>query len=144
MWPKLQRVRRTTTPKTINSFHLTLRKNVNCVTTSGRCGHFILKDTWLSMIYGQEPVMDPGFQGHFSELVARERSGHTAVVEGHRLYVWGGYMVRNTHPCQPISAQRSSSAAYTTIDTTIDYIYIKNNKRRRVHYAVDNKNSNTS
>ncbi|XP_054651479.1 kelch domain-containing protein 1-like isoform X1 [Dunckerocampus dactyliophorus] len=27
-----------------------------------------------------------------SELVARERSGHTAVVEGNFLYVWGGYM----------------------------------------------------
>ncbi|KAM9786824.1 kelch domain-containing protein 1-like [Syngnathus typhle] len=27
-----------------------------------------------------------------SELVARERSGHTAVVEGNLLYVWGGYM----------------------------------------------------
>ncbi|XP_077415940.1 kelch domain-containing protein 1-like [Vanacampus margaritifer] len=27
-----------------------------------------------------------------SELVARERSGHTAVVEGDLLYVWGGYM----------------------------------------------------
>ncbi|XP_019728159.1 kelch domain-containing protein 1 [Hippocampus comes] len=26
------------------------------------------------------------------ELVARERSGHTAVVEGDLLYVWGGYM----------------------------------------------------
>ncbi|KAM8914528.1 kelch domain-containing protein 1 isoform 2-T9 [Spinachia spinachia] len=27
-----------------------------------------------------------------SELVARERSGHTAVVEGDLLYVWGGYL----------------------------------------------------
>uniref|UniRef100_A0AAY4BSX7 Kelch domain containing 1 n=1 Tax=Denticeps clupeoides TaxID=299321 RepID=A0AAY4BSX7_9TELE len=27
-----------------------------------------------------------------SELVARERSGHTAVVEGTSLYVWGGYV----------------------------------------------------
>ncbi|XP_030639005.1 kelch domain-containing protein 1 [Chanos chanos] len=27
-----------------------------------------------------------------SELVARERSGHTAVVEGNVLYVWGGYV----------------------------------------------------
>lgn len=29
---------------------------------------------------------------HRSELVARERSGHTAVVEGNQLFVWGGYM----------------------------------------------------
>ncbi|TWW71968.1 Kelch domain-containing protein 1 [Takifugu flavidus] len=36
--------------------------------------------------------MDSGFQRHISELVARERSGHTAVVEGSLLYVWGGYM----------------------------------------------------
>lgn len=41
--------------------------------------------------------MDSGFQRHISELVARERSGHTAVVEGSLLYVWGGYMVRNTN-----------------------------------------------
>ncbi|XP_056914808.1 kelch domain-containing protein 1-like isoform X2 [Takifugu flavidus] len=39
-----------------------------------------------------QPVMDSGFQRHISELVARERSGHTAVVEGSLLYVWGGYM----------------------------------------------------
>ena len=31
---------------------------------------------------------------HCAELVAQERSGHTAVVEGNRLYVWGGYVVR--------------------------------------------------
>ena len=31
------------------------------------------------------------------ELVARERSGHTAVVEENLLYVWGGYMVRKTN-----------------------------------------------
>uniref|UniRef100_A0A7N8Y4S6 Kelch domain containing 1 n=1 Tax=Mastacembelus armatus TaxID=205130 RepID=A0A7N8Y4S6_9TELE len=29
---------------------------------------------------------------HRSELVARERSGHTAVVDENLLYVWGGYM----------------------------------------------------
>lgn len=62
--------------------------------------------------------MDSGFQGHFLELVARERSGHTAVVEGSLLYVWGGYMVRNTHRCQLISPQCSNSAANTTADTT--------------------------
>ena len=28
-----------------------------------------------------------------SELVAQERSGHTAVVEDNLLYVWGGYVV---------------------------------------------------
>lgn len=27
------------------------------------------------------------------EMVAKERSGHTAVVEGSLLYVWGGYVV---------------------------------------------------
>ncbi|XP_062378262.1 kelch domain-containing protein 1 isoform X1 [Sardina pilchardus] len=32
-------------------------------------------------------------QGNYrEELVARERSGHTAVVEGNFLYVWGGYV----------------------------------------------------
>ena len=31
---------------------------------------------------------------HRSELVAQERSGHTAVVEDNLLYVWGGYVVR--------------------------------------------------
>ncbi|KAG7224127.1 hypothetical protein INR49_019862 [Caranx melampygus] len=36
--------------------------------------------------------MDSAFERHCSELVARERSGHTAVVEGNLLYVWGGYM----------------------------------------------------
>ncbi|KAI3367188.1 hypothetical protein L3Q82_008243 [Scortum barcoo] len=36
--------------------------------------------------------MDSAFERHRSELVARERSGHTAVVEGNQLYVWGGYM----------------------------------------------------
>lgn len=40
--------------------------------------------------------MDPAFERHCSELVARERSGHTAVVEDNLLYVWGGYMVRRT------------------------------------------------
>lgn len=36
--------------------------------------------------------MEP--QGEYrDELVARERSGHTAVVEGNFLYVWGGYVV---------------------------------------------------
>ena len=38
--------------------------------------------------------MDPAFERHCSELVPRERSGHTAVVEDNLLYVWGGYMVR--------------------------------------------------
>lgn len=41
--------------------------------------------------------MDSGFERHFSELVARERSGHTAVAEDNLLYVWGGYMVRKTN-----------------------------------------------
>ncbi|XP_016533759.1 kelch domain-containing protein 1 [Poecilia formosa] len=36
--------------------------------------------------------MDPAFERHCSELVARERSGHTAVVLDSLLYVWGGYM----------------------------------------------------
>lgn len=63
--------------------------------------------------------MDSDFQGHFSELVARERSGHTAVVEGSLLYVWGGYMVRNTHRCQLILPQCSNSAAHTPTDTTV-------------------------
>uniref|UniRef100_A0A8C9Z6L1 Kelch domain containing 1 n=1 Tax=Sander lucioperca TaxID=283035 RepID=A0A8C9Z6L1_SANLU len=36
--------------------------------------------------------MDSAFERHCSELVARERSGHTAVVEETLLYVWGGYM----------------------------------------------------
>lgn len=41
--------------------------------------------------------MDPAFERHYSEVVARERSGHTAVAEDNLLYVWGGYMVRKTH-----------------------------------------------
>uniref|UniRef100_A0A3B3U8N1 Kelch domain containing 1 n=1 Tax=Poecilia latipinna TaxID=48699 RepID=A0A3B3U8N1_9TELE len=41
--------------------------------------------------------MDPAFERHCSELVARERSGHTAVVLDSLLYVWGGYMVREMH-----------------------------------------------
>ncbi|XP_076013917.1 kelch domain-containing protein 1 [Genypterus blacodes] len=36
--------------------------------------------------------MDPASEGHCMELVARERSGHTAVVEENKLYVWGGYL----------------------------------------------------
>lgn len=36
--------------------------------------------------------MDSAFARHRSELVARERSGHTAVAEENLLYVWGGYM----------------------------------------------------
>lgn len=39
--------------------------------------------------------MASALERHCSELVARERSGHTAVVEDNLLYVWGGYMVRN-------------------------------------------------
>ncbi|XP_070775924.1 kelch domain-containing protein 1-like [Enoplosus armatus] len=35
--------------------------------------------------------MDSAFEGDFSEPVARERSGHTAVVEENLLYVWGGF-----------------------------------------------------
>lgn len=38
------------------------------------------------------PAMDSALERHCSELVARERSGHTAVVEENLLYVWGGYM----------------------------------------------------
>lgn len=41
--------------------------------------------------------MDSACKRHCSELVARERSGHTAVVEENLLYVWGGYMVRKTN-----------------------------------------------
>ncbi|KAF7201623.1 kelch domain-containing protein 1 [Nothobranchius furzeri] len=37
--------------------------------------------------------MDPAaLERHCSELVARERSGHTAVALDNLLYVWGGYM----------------------------------------------------
>lgn len=36
--------------------------------------------------------MDSAFERHCSELVARERSGHTAVLHDNLLYVWGGYM----------------------------------------------------
>lgn len=44
---------------------------------------------------------------HRLELVARERSGHTAVVEDNLLYVWGGYMVSktNTRPTNMFSSQ---------------------------------------
>ncbi|XP_047201968.1 kelch domain-containing protein 1-like isoform X2 [Girardinichthys multiradiatus] len=35
--------------------------------------------------------MYPAFERRRSELVARERSGHTAVVADNLLYVWGGY-----------------------------------------------------
>lgn len=48
--------------------------------------------------------MDSAFQRHISELVARERSGHTAVVEGNLLYVWGGYMVRNKQMSAELTA----------------------------------------
>uniref|UniRef100_A0A3B5L544 Kelch domain containing 1 n=1 Tax=Xiphophorus couchianus TaxID=32473 RepID=A0A3B5L544_9TELE len=41
--------------------------------------------------------MDPAFERRCSELVARERSGHTAVVLDSLLYVWGGYMVSEIH-----------------------------------------------
>ena len=41
--------------------------------------------------------MDSAFERHISELVARERSGHTAVAEDNLLYVWGGYMVSKTN-----------------------------------------------
>ncbi|XP_067336464.1 kelch domain-containing protein 1 isoform X2 [Channa argus] len=36
--------------------------------------------------------MDSALERRCLELVARERSGHTAVVEDNLLYVWGGYM----------------------------------------------------
>ncbi|XP_062325407.1 kelch domain-containing protein 1 isoform X1 [Osmerus eperlanus] len=36
--------------------------------------------------------MNSAIEAHCSELVARERSGHTALVEGDQLYVWGGYV----------------------------------------------------
>uniref|UniRef100_A0A3P9A874 Kelch domain containing 1 n=1 Tax=Esox lucius TaxID=8010 RepID=A0A3P9A874_ESOLU len=36
--------------------------------------------------------MDSATEKHCSELVARERSGHTALVEGNVMYVWGGYV----------------------------------------------------
>lgn len=41
---------------------------------------------------GTQGVMEPGFERHCLELVARERSGHTAVLHDNCLYVWGGYM----------------------------------------------------
>uniref|UniRef100_A0A667ZE71 Kelch domain containing 1 n=1 Tax=Myripristis murdjan TaxID=586833 RepID=A0A667ZE71_9TELE len=36
--------------------------------------------------------MDSAFERHCSELVARERSGHTALLLDQLLYVWGGYV----------------------------------------------------
>uniref|UniRef100_H2MC56 Kelch domain containing 1 n=1 Tax=Oryzias latipes TaxID=8090 RepID=H2MC56_ORYLA len=36
--------------------------------------------------------MDPTLDGGLSQLVARERSGHSAVVVNNLLHVWGGYM----------------------------------------------------
>ncbi|XP_045569877.1 kelch domain-containing protein 1 [Salmo salar] len=36
--------------------------------------------------------MDSAIAKHCPELVAGERSGHTAVAEGNVLYVWGGYV----------------------------------------------------
>uniref|UniRef100_A0AAZ3SFE1 Uncharacterized protein n=1 Tax=Oncorhynchus tshawytscha TaxID=74940 RepID=A0AAZ3SFE1_ONCTS len=36
--------------------------------------------------------MDSAIEKHCSELVARERSGHTALTERNVLYVWGGYV----------------------------------------------------
>lgn len=53
--------------------------------------------------------MDSAFERHFSELVARERSGHTAVAEDNLLYVWGGYMVRKTNTHYQISPKEVSS-----------------------------------
>lgn len=35
------------------------------------------------------------------ELVARERSGHTAVVSENTLFVWGGYVVRQLPVYKP-------------------------------------------
>ncbi|XP_041703144.1 kelch domain-containing protein 1 isoform X2 [Coregonus clupeaformis] len=40
----------------------------------------------------QTSPMDSAIAKHCPELVAGERSGHTAVVEGNFLYVWGGYV----------------------------------------------------
>ncbi|KAL0969620.1 hypothetical protein UPYG_G00229930 [Umbra pygmaea] len=37
-------------------------------------------------------AMDSTFERNCSELVAGERSGHTALVEGNVMYVWGGYV----------------------------------------------------
>eukprot|EP00063_Salmo_salar_P035883 XP_014010718.1 PREDICTED: kelch domain-containing protein 1-like isoform X4 [Salmo salar] len=37
-------------------------------------------------------TMDSAVEKHCVELIALERSGHTAVVEGNALHVWGGYM----------------------------------------------------
>ncbi|XP_036398651.1 kelch domain-containing protein 1 isoform X2 [Megalops cyprinoides] len=36
--------------------------------------------------------MDSPVESYVTELVARERSGHTALLEGGFLYVWGGYV----------------------------------------------------
>lgn len=41
--------------------------------------------------------MDSAVEKHCVELVALERSGHTAVLEGNTLHVWGGYMVSLKH-----------------------------------------------
>lgn len=54
--------------------------------------------------------MEPGGD-YREELVARERSGHTAVVEGNFLYVWGGYVVRKRR----VKCYRIASAISTTV-----------------------------
>lgn len=53
--------------------------------------------------------MEAAVERRCSELVARERSGHSAAVLDSLLYVWGGYMVStnrlaSAHALQNISA----------------------------------------
>lgn len=48
--------------------------------------------------------MDSAFERQCSGLVARERSGHAAVVEENLLYVWGGFRVRTTRSLKCFTA----------------------------------------
>ncbi|XP_056151478.1 kelch domain-containing protein 1 [Lampris incognitus] len=57
--------------------------------------YFTLFDTGKVEDYLQDHnffLMDSQHERHCPELVARERSGHTALVEDNLLYVWGGYV----------------------------------------------------
>lgn len=63
--------------------------------------------------------MDSAFERHCSELVARERSGHTAVVEDNLLYVWGGYMVSHTDITETSCLQPAEGQFMLHIDDNI-------------------------
>lgn len=76
---------------------LNAAENVVNATFLDRFGYFRLKGTFCFSINSSQTDMDLALERHLSELVARERSGHTAVVEDNLLYVWGGYMVRKTN-----------------------------------------------